>query len=207
MGKIKITGTAKREVAADVMNIIIAISAKGKTPELAIREGKEDVEKLLQLLVNLGIDITKVEMQEEEVSDGSRYSDDKSEYKFSKRVNIKAALNLKLLETLGTGIADNRISAVYVENFYYSNERSLERELVREALMDSREQAFSLAEALGQSVKGMEEIIGEEYGSVTGYHEAEMSCPYMFGGDSLSAELAPHVLEFEKKINVIWLVE
>lgn len=207
MGKIKITGTAKREVAADIMNIRMAVYAKGKTTEHAIVAGKESVERLLQLLMELGIDISKIEMQDEDISDATRYNDDKVEYKYSKRLNFKTALNLKLLEAIGNGIAEKKITAVYSENFERSDEKTIEKEVVCEALEDSREQAFALAQVLGQTVKGVEEISGDEYGTCAKYSEHEISCAYALGGGSLAEELAPHTIEIEKKIDVIWLVE
>lgn len=85
MGKIKINGSAKREFKADVMRVEISISTAGETSASAINKGKKETEKVLQLLVDLGFELSKVSMEKDCVSNPSRYDDDKC-YHFEKNI-------------------------------------------------------------------------------------------------------------------------
>ena len=209
MGKIKITGTAKREVAADIMRISITVSAREKTPELAIREGKENVEKLLQLLVQLGIDITKVEMRDEDVSNESRYNSDSIIYKYEKELALKTKLDLALLEAIGIGISENRIAAEYSETFEFSGEKELEKEVLCEALADSKMKVDALVKTLGQAVKGIEEATGDTR-TIDRPHiiaEGHHFCKSVEVEDFFATKLAPYIIEISKEIVVTWIVE
>ena len=206
MGMIKITGTAKREVTADIMRISITVSARERTPELAIREGKENAEKLLRLLVELGIDVAKVEMRDEKVSDDLPYGSNSTFYCYKKEVAVKTKLDLALLEAISTGISQKKIAAEYSEMFEYSGETAMIKEALCEALEDSRSKATALAQMLGQAVKGIEEIKGAT-GANDNILRTSKPSHYLGEKTALAAKLAPYIIEITKSIDVTWIVE
>lgn len=191
------------------MRISITVSAREKTPELAIREGKENAEKLLRLLVELGIDVAKVEMRDEEVSNESRYNSDSVIYKYEKELKIKTKLDLALLEAIGIGISENRITAKYSETFEFSGEKELENEVLCEAMADSRKKVDALVKTLGQTVKGIEEATDDRsiLDRPHGIAEERPLCKSVMVEDSYATKLAPHVIEIKKSIDVTWIVE
>ena len=85
MGKLKITGNAKKEFKADAMEITITIATDGETSAHALNKGKKETEKLLQLLVDIGIDLSSVTMKRDSISGPGRYNDDKL-YRFEKNI-------------------------------------------------------------------------------------------------------------------------
>ena len=95
MGKIKINGSAKKEFKADIMKVDISIATAGETAASAINKGKKETEKLLQLLVDLGFELSKVSMENDHVSNPSRYDDDKC-YHFEKEISFTFILNGKV---------------------------------------------------------------------------------------------------------------
>lgn len=60
MGKIKIIGTAQRNVPYDVMNITITFNSWEKTPSAALSHVDEQCERFLSLLKEDGFDIHKL---------------------------------------------------------------------------------------------------------------------------------------------------
>ena len=103
MGKIKVNGSAKKEFKADVMKVNLSVSTAGETSASAITRGKKETEKLLRLLVNMGIELGDVTMKRDRVSEPSRYNDDDL-FHFSKEIVFATDTNLATLELLSSGI-------------------------------------------------------------------------------------------------------
>lgn len=205
MGKIKINGSAKKEFRADIMKVDISISTEGETAASAINKGKKETEKILQLLVDLGFELSKVSMENDHVSNPSRYDDDKC-YHFEKEISFTSSANLALLESISAGIIRDEINATYNETFCLSNFESAKKSVLQEALLDSKKKAEIIAETLGQKVVGIESAKCDEYSDDVGDGIEYMCCEQERGG-SLASMLSPDTISVDKSIDVTWIIE
>ena len=205
MGKIKINGSAKKEFKADIMKVDISISTAGETAASAINKGKKETEKLLQLLVDLGFELSKVSMENDHVSNPSRYDDDKC-YHFEKEISFTSSANLALLESISDGIIRNEINATYDETFCLSNIESAKKSVLQDALLDSKKKAEIIAETLGQKVVGIESAKCDEYREDT-ENEIEYMCCEQEHAGSLACLLSPDTISVDKSIDVTWIIE
>ena len=205
MGKIKINGRAKKEFKADIMKVDISIATEGETAASAINKGKKETEKLLQLLVDLRFELSKVSMENDHVSNPSRYNDDKC-YHFEKEISFTSSANLALLESISDGIIRNEINATYDETFCLSNIESAKKSVLQDALLDSKKKAEIIAETLGQKVVGIESAKCDEYEE----EDLEEKIHYlreMPAGSSLATMLSPDTISVDKSIDVTWIIE
>ena len=212
MGQIKIRGTAKKKYIADLMGVNITISTDGETAAYAIKKGKKEVEKVLKLLVELGADLSKVVMTNENVSEPSRYSHDEF-YTFQKSISFMSKADLGLLERLSIGIIQREIDATYREHFCHSNAEEISKEVLQEALVDSRKKAEAIAESLGQKIVGIETAKCDEYCEDedslcdTSYKLFPCSIDDDEFGSGLATQLSPGKISIERTIDVAWIVE
>lgn len=205
MGKIKINGSAKKEFKADIMKVDISIATAGETAASAINKGKKETEKLLQLLVDLGFELSKVSMENDHISNPSRYDDDKC-YHFEKEISFTSSANLALLESISDGIIRNEIRATYDETFCLSNMESAKKSVLQDALLDSKKKAEIIAETLGQKVVGIESAKCDEYREDT-ESEIEYMCCEQERAGSLACLLSPDTISVDKSIDVTWIIE
>ncbi len=205
MGKIKINGSAKKEFKADIMKVDISISTAGETAASAINKGKKETEKLLQLLIDLGFELSKVSLKNDHVSNHSRYNEDKC-YHFEKEISFTSSANLALLESISDGIIRNEINATYNETFCLSNIETAEKLVLQDALLDSKKKAEIIAETLGQKVVEIESVKCDEYERLE-FGERERTLIEMPAGGSLATMLSPDTISVDKSIDVTWIIE
>lgn len=205
MGKIKIKGMAKKEFLANVMKVDISISTDGETPASAINKGRKETENMLKLLHNLGIELTDVSMESEEVSKPQNYNDDNM-YHYDKSIAFVTTANLATLELLAGGISESEINATYDEMFYLANIAEAKDEVLQQALQDAKKKAEILAKTLGQKVVGLESAKCDEYEE----EEFEHMVHCLREGKiktSLASELSPDTIVVDKSVYTTWIIE
>ena len=206
MGKIKVNGSAKKEFKADVMKVRLTISTEGETSASAITRGKKETEKLLQLLVDMGIDLEDVVMKRDRVSEPSRYNDDDM-FHFLKEIVFATETNLAILETLSAGIIREEINATYDESFCLSDTASAHNEVLQEALLNAKKQAEEFAKTLGQKVIGIEEARSDAYEDDEPEEVVYKMAKPCSGEGNLATKLSPDMVSIARCIDVIWNIE
>ena len=213
MGNLKIRGYARRKVEADLMEVIIAILAEGESSAIALKKGKKETEKILRLLKNLGIDLSKVSMRHEEVKGFNCYRDDDT-IDFQKGITFMTSVDLRLVDKISRGIIVEEIDATYDIRYRLSNTEEISKQVLQEALLDSKRKAEEMAEVLGLKIVGVEVAKCDQYiDDVEGglkekgvkYFPGSYSCDGEF--ESLETELSPGTINIEKSIDVSWIVE
>ena len=199
------TNSAQKEFKADVMSVDISISTDGETSVSAITKGKRETEKLLRLLVDLGLELSKVSMKNDSVSKPSRYDDDKY-YHFEKEISFTSSADLALLESISDGLIKNEINATYDETFYLSNIESAKKDVLQDALLDSKKKAEIIAETLGQKVVGIESAKCDEY-EEEHFKESVHFLREMLSGSSLATMISPDTISVDKSIDVTWNIK
>lgn len=207
MGQIKVRGSAKREFIADVMNVDVSVYTDGETAASAIKKGKKETEKVLELLESLGIDLSGVRMETDSVNAPSRY-DDSGQYRFEKEISFGASANLSLLEAISNGIAKQEINAVYDEVFHLANSTEANKIVLQEALANSKNKAEAIAEGLGKAVLSMESAKCDDFRDSDDNIEYEAEWSEREQAPKAAAEkLSPNVIVINKNIDVVWITD
>ena len=205
MGTIQITGKAARKVECDLLEYTLTFTRTKGSVSLAIDAVEKDMEKTLEALKNFGVAIEHIHVEKDSVDEG--YSQkDTAVFECERKVRFKIKANNDFTNRLMDILKNNQISALVDTNYYYSEEQKLRKELLKEALQDSKSKAELLAGANQQTVVGIEKI--EESGRY------ENPVDFMCIGQekytkrkSLSDQLGTKELNIEAEILVTWNIQ
>lgn len=205
MGTIQITRKAARKVECDVLEYTLTFTRTKSSVSLAIEAVEKDMEKTLEALKNFGVAIEHIHVEKDSVDEG--YSQkDTAVFECERKVRFKIKANNAFTNRLMDILKNNQISALVDTNYYYSEEQKLRKELLKEALLDSKSKAELLAGANQQTVMGIEKI--EESGRY------ENAVDFMCIGQekyterkSLSDQLGTKELNIEAEILVTWNIQ
>ena len=205
MGTIQITGKAARKVECDLLEYTLTFTRTKGSVSLAIDAVEKDMEKTLEALKNFGVAIEHIHVDKDSVDEG--YSQkDTAVFDCERKVRFKIKANNAFTNRLMDILKNNQISALVDTNCYYSEEQKLRKELLKEALLDSKSKAELLAGANQQTVLGIEKI--EESGRY------ENPVDFMCIGHekyterkSLSDQLGTKELNIEAEILVTWNIQ
>lgn len=156
MGTIRTTGKALKEVEFDKMTITMTFNTRERRSKDAIRKVVEECELFLTELKKMGVDTSKIRGGNNSVS-RSNYSDDKGTdavRTLSWDADYDLAMIDAVLHLTEKGSYDINVN---IEP-RYSEKSKLCKELMKEAVLDAKAVADSLAEALGTKVKGPSKI-------------------------------------------------
>ena len=214
MGAITVTGFAKRSVAYDRMIITVTFHAWAKTTDQVLTEIESQSEKFLQILKDEGFGIKSIQMKNTDLDEKKNNGSDKSfdiSVSGSKSLLLDSPLNMKVINGIQDVIKENKMDASFSVSFYLSDTEELHRELLKEAIEDSRKKAEIIAESVGEKVIGIEEAQNGEriMGSIKkrGGEENYYDIMTIFSRrKSLSAELAALQTEEKEIIEIVWTI-
>ena len=172
---------------------------------LAVEGVERDMEKTLEALKNFGVAIEHIHVEKDSVDEG--YSQkDIAVFECERKVRFRVKANNAFTNRVMDILKNKQISALVDTNYYYSEEQKLRKELLKEALLDSKSKAELLAEANQQILQGIEKI--EEIG----IHEDPLD--FMCIGQakyterkSLSDHLGTKELNIEAEILLTWNIQ
>ena len=205
MGTIQVSCKAARKVECDLLEYTLTFTRTKGSVSLAIDAVEKDMEKTLEALKNFGVAIEHIHVEKDSVDEG--YSQkDTAVFECERKVRFKIKANNAFTNRLMDILKNNQISALVDTNYYYSEEQKLRKELLKEALQDSKSKAELLAGANQQTVVGIEKI--EESGRY------ENPVDFMCIGQekytkrkSLSDQLGTKELNIEAEILVTWNIQ
>lgn len=205
MGTIQVSGKAARKVECDLLEYTLTFTRTKGSVSLAIEAVEKDMEKTLEALKNFGVAIEHIHVEKDSVDEG--YSQkDTAVFECERKVRFKIKANNAFTNRLMDILKNNQISAFVDTNYYYSEEQKLRKELLKEALLDSKSKAELLADANQQILQGIETI--EESGRY------ENPVDFMSIGQakyterkSLSDQLGTKELNIEAEILVTWNIQ
>lgn len=205
MGTIQITGKAARKVECDLLEYTLIFTRTKGSVSLAIEAVEKDMEITLEALKNFGVAIEHIHVEKDSVDEG--YSQkDTAVFECERKVRFRVKANNAFTNRVMDILKNKQISALVDTNYYYSEEQKLRKELLKEALLDSKSKAELLAGANQQTVMGIEKI--EESGRY------ENPVDFMCIGQekyterkSLSDQLGTKELNIEAEILVTWNIQ
>ncbi len=159
MGKITIAGKASRRVTADMMCIRIKIRAAEKTTARALMEMKEQSESLLGLLEQAGLNVSDINLVSETVVEERDYSTKEINIKAEKELEMHMSASIAVMNMVMDVIQKSNYDIITNVDYYYNNLTDLQTELMNEAVLDSKCKVMAIADVLGETVTGVDEIV------------------------------------------------
>ena len=207
MGKLAITGKAEREICYDIMELTVTFTASGSTSAEALDIVMQQSEDFLAVLADGGVDLTTVHLDENTL-DKNRYSGEEI-FEATRSVMFRVGFDMQTINRLNELIRSKNYLATLSAEYLLSNRAALYRQLLKDALTDSRRQAEMIAETMGQTITGIDSVT--KYPScAAGIHLCEGNDSWIFQDlvrPLLSNHLAaPRATESET-IEVVWLIE
>ena len=213
MGKIMVTGKAEKEFAPDQCNIDLKVEVERKTSVDASRVATEHCEQLLKCLQELGLDISKIELEQDSIIKRSSYNSDEHHYEAKKYLQILAAADMILINKI-RGIIETGFEDVsFSTDFCISNEQEIRRSLLKDAISDSRAKAELLATSMGCKITGIDtaNLSGDEDVYDLTDEESERvlyRCKAYGAGDiMLLDQLTPSRVTLDAEVKIVWLLE
>ncbi len=204
MGKLNIIGTAERKIQCNAMHIYLTFSAGGITSAKASETVMQNCDSFLTMLKEKQIDISHIFL--ENLHTERSYSK-KEEYRSERKIRLDFAFDMSLLNQFDFWIQNAQSDILLHTEFYISNLAEIRKELLKEAVEDSRKKAEMLADTMNQKITGFEEVIMDRNFRENTLIDAvpAFACARdEFRGKSVSNELkAPEQTESER-IEVVW---
>ena len=156
MGKLNIIGKAEKQVPCNAMEIFLTFSTYEATAARAAEKIMQNCDDFLTMLQKNHADISDISI--EEVSTEKSYAK-KTEYYAVRKIKLRFDFDMSLLNQFDIWTQQAQYDVTLESNFYLSNLAEIRKELLKEAVEDSRQKAEMLAEMMGQKITGFEEVI------------------------------------------------
>ena len=214
MGKILVVGRTEREYEPDYCKIRINIEVRGKTSGDVSKRSSELCEKILGEFQAIEINPENIKLSYDDIDTCSRYDSNEIMYRSKKTLVIKIANNMVLVNTI-RGIIEKGYDSITLDVLYgISDENIKYKELLREAINDSRLKAELLAESMGVKVVGIDNAnlsddddvfdltLQDDEGDTVDYMRALPASAY-----GLSDRLKSDTVKLKQEVRIVWLSE
>ena len=202
MGEITVRGHAKRSVESDRVRYNLEFEETAETLDEALGAVEKKVEAFLQEMEELGIDITKIQLDRDQ--SGKNWRNEKEMRSFTRSLRFLAPSSPAFFNRVNAILQKEKIDINYYTSPLYSKEKELRNELLQEAVQDSRKKAELIASVYDQKITGIGKV---SYDNVYGVfaEECETAVP-MMAKRNLSDQLKNGFLDYEETVYVTWIV-
>lgn len=213
MGKFKIDGVAEKICKTDLITMTILFKKSNAFESDAIKLLMIECESFLSQLKNAGFNMENVSVEAESSNvcekNGSKY------YEVKKKIQLCFKANLKLSNSLVKLLLLDGYEAEYILSFSFINESELRKDLLIEAVKNSKQKAEIIANAMNMKIVGIEEINKSAYS----YNLVKSVCvddfdekiDDLFIMDSVDTSISDTLNTPEEKlketVEVVWLTE
>lgn len=215
MGKILVKGKAERQYEADICIIDLTITTNHSDSSAATKEADKMTEELLQAMEKIGIKAECFRITIDKTTIASHYDDMKG-YVSTRHLELRAARSMELVNDIREVIGNGFPKVAIAVNFAISNEGKLRKELLKEAIRDSRDRADMMAAAVGCKVIGLDTARlsdGDfDIDDIEDLTESESEHLYMCqeherGLGRFADRLQTEKVELKAEVNIVWLTE
>ncbi len=220
MGKIKIIGKAKREYQPDQCEINLTLNARKRTSDVSSKQVNDQMEKLLAAFVDIGIQPENIVITTDKALplselrfQGSDESPKEFLYEAARGIRLTVSPDQRIINIIRDITEDGFKNISFSRTYKVSNEIALRKELLKEAIADSKAQALFLAESMGQRIVGVEtaNLSGREEFSDSWESEIEKTMRNLRGCSPsqrpLSDKLKADTIELSAEVNIVWLID
>ena len=189
------------------MYIKFVFKAWDNTTEQAIGKVRTNCNAFIQMMENEGVSIENIHLTDEKIIASK---DDKNIIwvNASRKIELRLKFNMKLLNRISDIVRDNGFTADMDVSFSLSNMHEVHTQLIRDAVIDSKNKAEMIAQTMGQKVKGIIELNAQKiYDNRDDFIFYDIFTKLNSNSDSVSDRLkAPLTKEYEK-VEVKWKIE
>ena len=215
MGKIKIIGTASRDVPYDMMEVTIKFHSWDKSVTNAVNKTDTLCDDFLNVLLENNFDISKIHMGDIEINQKKVSNDSAGEplrlsVSTNKSIIIPTPFNMNCLNFLKDTVKDMGADANLSVNYYYSNTSDIDNVLIEEAIADSRKKAEIAAKAMGQHIIGISEAtINKSNNRYSDDNKSYDLCDIFacLSSDSPTNQLTANTSKLSASVEVDWIIE
>lgn len=210
MGIIEVNGTAKRDVDYDVAVIGIEFTAREKNAFDASTKAMKNCESFLAAVEKLGLSASSFSLNEDKIEED--YYEENNHFLATRGLLVKLPFDMEMINNIRALLDENKSNSRFNLDYEIANVEEITNDLLKEALLDSKKKAESLAAAIGQTIKGIDTVSSYGHGGgITkrcSYEMEDASCMYkpMLTYDK-SNELQAKKETFVENIQVKWIVE
>ena len=213
MGKIMVVGQAGHEYSPDICMIDMEVRITRKTASEASIACTARCEQLLKKLKEeLGIDPGSIELCSDVIRRKSEYHSNEINYESEKSLCLYIPTNMRIVNTIRSIIGMGFEDVSFSTSYKVSNEEELNKELLKEAIANSRAKAELLAESMGLKITGVDSanLSGEEDVYDLTEESERILARYKMSAeraDTLSDQLKPGQIELSSEVEIVWLVD
>ncbi len=211
MGEMTIKGYAERRVECDIVEYDLEFKADGATIPEAAQAVNNELEHFLEIMEKSGVTSDMFELEDNSTSEKYRSEDEEKPYYSGRKVSIRMPLSTQSINSMMQNIAECKLNVALSEIYYCSNMAEIHKELLKEAVTDSRNKAELIASFTGQKIKGIKSVITDyaEYerelmrkrDKELGIHKLGVS--HVSRADNISSPTTHQ----EESVEVIWLID
>lgn len=214
MGKTMVVGKAEQEFAPDRCEIIYEIETRAATATEASKQASEQCERLVEKLKAMGFEPGEIVLSQDRIDRTGGFRSEEPYYESKRmlalRIPVDIALVNRLRDIIEEGLRDVSFSAIYE----VSNEAEIRRQLLKDAVADSRAKAEYLAESMGLSLAGVDSAnlsgtedvydLCEESEDIG--ERAYLACSIGSLRPVLD-DLTPEKVTISEEVKIVWLIE
>lgn len=210
MGTIKVIGNATRKVHPDVMKVDIVFEAQEKKSSYATRIVVEQCDRFLTRITDAGMDKDLITLDDSVNSTSRpRYRNESDVFEAERGIRIYLPYDAKILNDIVYILNEEDLNFRYNVRCEISNEEQIERELLAEAVKDSKARAEEIASSLSMELAGVKKIYSnDEYGDDFLFEESARKISVLGERErSVSDDLNSIERKLEQSVVVIWNVK
>lgn len=215
MGKIKVEGKVEKPFRTDIITMAIVFRKSDESKAKAINDLLMECEDFLSKIKSVGFDMSNISVE----SERSRYqiSDESKYYEVEKKIELKIKADFKLSNNFIKFLQSENYEAEYILSFSFSDKAKLQRQLLLEAIEDSKRKAELIASSMNMRILKIEEICKPDFRSA---NLAKSVCLEDFGvrlesllagGEVVDTSNSDMLNTPEEKlyesVDVVWLTE
>ncbi len=211
MGEMAIKGYAERRVECDVVEYTLCFKADGMTIPEAVKAVNTELEHFLEIMEKSGVPADKFELDDNSTSEKYNIEEEEKPFYSKRKISIRMPLSTQSINSMMQNIAEYKLNVGMSEEYYCSDMAEIHKELLREAVADSRNKAELIASFTGQKITGIKSVI-------TNYAEYEMELMrkrdqelgiHKIGESHIARAdmISSPTTDQEESVEVIWLIE
>lgn len=207
MGKLTIEGKASRKIEADTEEITLSFQYHAENSAEASKKVISECELLLKELTHWGISPEQIYISDDDID--QRYDDRMLYVTAAREITIELPYNMEFNNSLMELIQKKQMNIDYDISYSLSNYKEIHKELIQEALADSKEKAELIAAAMGQRITGIDSLkISDQY-DVSDWTSREQGSTFGVLADRapmLSDKLKAPLNDETETVEVVWIM-
>lgn len=212
MGEMTVKGYAERTVDCDVICYVLKFIGEGSSIPEATKRSSDELEHFLKIMEENGIGSELFELGDNSTSKKYRSDNEKQSYESNRVITVKMALNTANADAIMQYISEYQINVELTDTYSYSQKAELHKELLKEAVDDSRAKAEIIASCTGQRIKGIKSVdtdfsSREKHTILEDYGEFFNMIGIKSCGTSRAQKLSSPTITEKEEVEVVWLIE